>query len=143
MKRIYLLLLCVSFLVNNAFAQEKEQESEMVYKAVEQMPYLKSCQDNNNKEKCTLESIMEHIMYSVKYPSICVEGNIQGKVFVYYEIGKDGKVQNVKIAKGVHAALDREAIRVVERLPDFIPGFQDGKKVVTMFSIPINFRLTK
>ncbi|HEY3369902.1 MAG TPA: energy transducer TonB [Prolixibacteraceae bacterium] len=78
---------------------------------------------------------------SVKYPTIAQENGIQGKVYVNFVVDKDGGISNVKIARGVDPALDKEAIRVVNSLPKWKPGKQGGKPVRVSYTVPINFIL--
>lgn len=77
----------------------------------------------------------------IRYPRDAQIKRIQGKVIVQATIDTDGSVTDVKIARGVHYLLDKEAIRVVQSLPKFIPGTQDGKPVKVNYGFPINFEL--
>ena len=86
-------------------------------------------------------ALMRYIWKNVKYPSICKEYNITGKVYVSYIVDKQGEVTNVKIVRGVDKNLDAEAVRVVKSLPKYTPGTQRGKPVRVMFTMPINFTL--
>ncbi len=65
---------------------------------------------------------------------------IQGMVYVSFIIGKDGKVIIVQ-PRGPDKNLEKEAQRIIERLPQMIPGKQRGKAVRVPYSIPITFRL--
>ena len=58
---------------------------------------------------------------------------------VYFVVGKDGKVRDVRVLRDVDARLDKEATRVVESLPDFEPGEQRGKAVSVQYTIPVKF----
>ena len=64
---------------------------------------------------------------------------IQGTVFVYFVVGKNGKVKDVKVLREVDPRLDKEAMRVVESLPQFEPGQQRGKSVSVQYTIPVKF----
>jgi protein TonB len=52
-----------------------------------------------------------------------------------------GKVGRVSVLKSVNPLLDEEAKRVVESLPDFVPGRQGGKAVNVWYSVPVTFQL--
>ena len=43
--------------------------------------------------------------------------------------------------RGVDATLDKEAIRVVKSIPNFIPGKQNGHAVNVWFTLPVSFKL--
>jgi TonB family protein len=62
-------------------------------------------------------------------------------VFVSFVINSFGAVADVKIAKSVNPALDREAMRVIYTMPKWKPGTQQGKAVDVAFTMPIEFLL--
>lgn len=62
-------------------------------------------------------------------------------IYVFFIVGKDGKVGNVKIRKSVSPLFDAEAVRVVSSLPDFKPGMQNGKPVEVRMQLPIDFNM--
>jgi len=102
-----------------------------VYEQVETMPEFPGGQTE----------LVNFLMKSVKYPRESMEKSIQGKVFVSFVVGKKGSVLNAKIERGVDPLLDAEALRVVNSMPEWIPGKEKGKKVAVQFTLPINFRL--
>jgi len=86
-------------------------------------------------------ALMKFISGNCEYPEYARRKRIQGRVFVQFVITSEGKVINTRIAKGVEAHLDAEAVRVVSLLPDWTPGMQDGENVDVTFVVPINFKL--
>ncbi len=86
-------------------------------------------------------ALRKYIANAIKYPVIAQENGIQGKVYVTFVVGKDGKVTNARIARGVDPSLDKEALRVVNTLPVWKPGKQRGKPVNVSYTVPINFVL--
>ena len=56
---------------------------------------------------------------------------------------RSGRVTNAKVKKGIHPTLDAEALRVVESMPDWSPGIQNGEFVRVMFTIPVLFKLAR
>lgn len=79
------------------------------------------------------------IAENVKYPESLGLTNVEGRVYVRFVVNKLGKVEQVKVARGVHEILDNEAVRVVSMLPDWKPGRQGGKEVDTYYTVPIMF----
>ena len=63
-----------------------------------------------------------YVRNNTKYPPIAKDAGIQGTVFVYFVVGKNGKVRDVKVLREVDPRLDKEAVRVVESLPTFEPA---------------------
>ncbi len=109
----------------------EEVTEEQVFVIVEQMPSFPGGED----------ALRKFIAKSIKYPVIAQENGVQGKVYVTFVVDKDGSVTNAKIARGVDPSLDKEALRVVNGLPKWVPGKQGGKPVKVSFTVPISFVL--
>ena len=86
-------------------------------------------------------ALMEYLRKNIKYPAICRENNIQGKVIVTFVVNKDGSIVDIEVIKSVNPSLDKEAIRVISQMPNWKPGAQRGKPVRVKYSVPVNFRL--
>ena len=86
-------------------------------------------------------ALMEYLRKNIKYPSICRENNIQGKVIVTFIVNKDGSIVEPEVIKAVNPSLDKEALRVISGMPNWKPGMQRGKAVRVRYSVPVNFRL--
>ena len=56
-------------------------------------------------------------------------------------VERDGSISNAKVVKSVHPLLDAEALRVVEGMPKWMPGRQNGVTVAVKYTIPVTFRL--
>ena len=76
------------------------------------------------------------------YPKPALEKGIQGKVFVSFIINKNGDVTDARISKSVDPILDKEALRVVNSLPNWKPGKQRGKAVNVPYTVPVDFSLS-
>lgn len=86
-------------------------------------------------------ALREFIANNIEYPVIAQENGIQGRVYVTFVVTKDGSIANAKIARGVDPVLDQEALRVVNSLPKWKPGYQRGQAVNVSYTVPINFAL--
>jgi len=106
-------------------------DSDKIYEVVDQMPEFPGGND----------SLLLHIVKSIKYPSNESLQNIQGKIVCRCVINKNGSVSDIEIIRSLHPVFDAEAIRVIKTLPNFIPGKQNGKLVRTYYVIPIILRL--
>lgn len=87
------------------------------------------------------EALRTYITDNIQYPAEAKEKGIEGKVFVTYTIGKDGKVKDAKVARGVQPLLDNEALRVVENMPEWEPGSKKGIPMEVQLTIPVSFKL--
>jgi TonB family protein len=87
--------------------------------------------------------LKEWVYQYLKYPSAALQHGIQGTVMVEFIIEKDGKISNVRVAKGVSEELDAEALKVVQASPKWKPGKVSGNKVRSSVTVPVEFRLEK
>ena len=81
------------------------------------------------------------IQKTFDYPEMAREMGEQGTIWIEFVVYSDGNIKDVKVVKGVSESLDREAIRVVKRMPNWTPGEQAGKKVNVRYTIPIKAKL--
>jgi protein TonB len=83
------------------------------------------------------------IKQNLVYPNWERENNIQGKVVVNFVVDKNGKIKDGKILSTVQGAknFDKEVLRLINSMPNWIPGQQDGNKVDVQFNLPIDFKL--
>ena len=86
-------------------------------------------------------ALQKYLASHIQYPEIARENGLQGKVYVRFVINRRGEVEDVSIARGVDAALDKEAMRAITSMPKWEPGTQGGEKVRVRFTLPITFRL--
>lgn len=86
--------------------------------------------------------MMKFIQSNIKMPRSAMERGVNGKCFLRYVVGADGNIYNVEILKGVNNCpeCDAEAIRVVQSMPKWKPGSQNGHAVSCFFNLPINFQ---
>ncbi len=120
---------------------DEDLEDDTPFMIVENMPALGPCKSlrGDERHQCTQMEIIKYVSKNTKYPPIAKDAGIQGTVFVYFVVGKDGYVRDVKILREVNNKLDKEAKRVVESLPRFDPGQQRGKNVSVQYTIPVKF----
>jgi TonB family protein len=88
-------------------------------------------------------SLLAFISKNTKYPDAAKANNIQGKVIARFCVTEAGGVDRISILKGVDPELDAEAVRVINKLPEFKPGKQGGKPVPVWYMVPITFALDK
>ncbi|MBJ2194293.1 MAG: energy transducer TonB [Muribaculaceae bacterium] len=111
--------------------EKHEPVKEEIFTAVEQMPQFPGGEGE----------LLKYISTHIKYPTMAAENNIQGRVVVKFVVQKDGKVGEVVVLRGKDPDLDKEAVRVVKTLPNFIPGKMNGQAVSVWYTLPINFKL--
>ena len=85
------------------------------------------------------EAMKQFIETEIRYPDNYREISVKGTVFVEAIIEKDGSISTPRIALGINDELDREAIRIVESMPNWIPAQKGSETVRTRSIIPIHF----
>ena len=133
MKKLFLLsvMAIFSFLTANAQKTVVSQKNQKVYEVVEQMPEYPG----------GMPALIEYLQTNIKYPKDAEKQKVEGRVLVQFVIETDGSVTDVKVTKKVFPSLDAEGIRVVQAMPKWTPGKQDGKLVRVQYTLPIVFNL--
>jgi len=78
---------------------------------------------------------------NIVYPPAAAEEGVSGRVVVEFVVGKDGSISNVRVVRSRHTALDKEALRVVKAMPNWIPGRNNGQPVKVTYTLPVTFKL--
>ena len=87
------------------------------------------------------DAFVKYVQANLQYPQSALENNESGKVTVNFVVDANGKIQNAKVVKGVSAALDAEALRVINSAPAWTPAKQGGQNVPVTYSIPVTFAI--
>ena len=68
------------------------------------------------------------------------EEGVSGRVIVNFVVEKDGSLTDMKVVRDIGFGSGKEAIRVLNKCPKWIPGEQNGKKVRVLYSLPITIQ---
>ena len=86
-------------------------------------------------------ALFEFHSKNIQYPKEAEDANLQGRVIVSFVVEKDGSVSNAKVVRPIDPLLDAEALRVVNSMPKWIPGKQNGEAFRVKYTIPVTFRV--
>lgn len=86
-------------------------------------------------------AMMDFFMKNMKYPKDAVEAKQEGRVIAQFVVEKDGSISGSHIVKSVSPSLDAEALRIVNAMPNWTPGRQNGKPVRVKYTAPLSFKL--
>jgi TonB family protein len=86
-------------------------------------------------------AMYKYIANNNKYPEAAQRARIEGRVFVKFIVDKNGNTKDPQILKGLGFGCDQETIRIVNEMPKWNPGIQNGKPVSVYFTMPILFKL--
>jgi protein TonB len=128
--------------VETVEVEEEVEDVSVPFAVIEDVPLFPGCEKvaKEKRRDCFQEKMNDHIRDNFQYPEIAQEMGIQGRVYVQFTIAKDGSITDVRM-RGPDKNLEKEAARIISKLPKMIPGKQRGKAVKVPFSIPINFKL--
>jgi protein TonB len=87
------------------------------------------------------KQLLNDIWNKTNYPVRLRDAGIQGRVVVRFVVTEDGSISNVSIMEGANPEFNNEAIRVVETLKKFKPGYCDGEPVPVYYMVPITFSI--
>jgi periplasmic protein TonB len=123
------------FLCANVLAQDttgySPEAKDSVYTMVDQMPQFPGGESK----------LFRFLAQNIRYPAYARENGIMGTVFVTFIVEEDGTLNNIDVVKSPHKSLSEEALRVVQLMPKWIPGKQDGNSVRVRYNLPIHFTL--
>ena len=88
---------------------------------------------------------MKYIKDNLQYPADAKAEGVEGRVVIQFKVEVDGSIGAVKVVRGRYPSLDKEAVRIVKSLPNFIPAksLKDGIPTECWFTLPITFKLPK
>lgn len=109
----------------------KKGGRDYVFDTVEQMPSFPG----------GTEALLSWISNNLKYPVKAEENGVQGRVVCSFVVDRDGSIQDIQVVKSIDPSLDAEAIRLLNSMPKWTPGMQNGVSVRTKFTLPFTFRL--
>lgn len=110
-----------------------KQSTDSVFYGVEKMPQFPGGD----------EELLKFIKENLRYPKVAAEVGIEGRVTIRFIVNRNGDVTDVKVIRGIDASCDKEAIRVVNMMPKWTPGRQNGQNVPVYYTLPIVYKLQK
>ncbi len=81
------------------------------------------------------------IRSNVEYPTKAIEEAVEGQVHVQFIILPNGSITNVHVAKSLGFGCDEEAVRIIKKMPNWVPGETRGEKVAVKKIVPVTFVL--
>ena len=129
--------------VEDVAVAEDDIPEEIPFILIENAPVFPGCENEKtekDKRACFQEQMLKHIRKNFRYPEVAQEMGLQGRVSVVFTVQKDGSIGNVRL-RGPHESLEKEAARIISKLPKLTPGKQRGTAVKVPYSTPITFKL--
>ncbi|WP_299366323.1 energy transducer TonB [Winogradskyella sp.] len=121
--------------------------SEVPFAFIEKVPVYRGCDENMTNEElknCMNDKVRDVISKNFNQKlarKLKLSPGIK-RINVMFKVDKKGRVSEI-LARGPHPTLEKEAIRVIKKIPKLKkPGYQKGKPVIVPYAIPIVFRVT-
>ena len=87
-------------------------------------------------------ALVEYLSKNIKFPKSKEKEDVRVRVVTTFTVDKDGSITDAKIVRSQGEAFDNEALRVINGMPKWIPGTQNGKAVRVKYTLPITFSTT-
>lgn len=86
-------------------------------------------------------AMAEFLKKNMVYPEMALDAGIGGRVYLRFVVSEKGNISNVRVTRGIADCpeCDKEAKRVVEAMPAWKPGKNNGKAVNQWYNLPIRF----
>lgn len=112
----------------------------------DEKPRFPGCETKNltkeEVEQCTQKTMLEYIYSNFKYPKKARELEIQGNAIVKFAIDTDGSVTDIKVLNGISKDIKEEVLKLINNMPRWKPGIQNGVPVKVQYTLPIKLNLT-
>ena len=118
--------------VRQDVVEEEVEDDPIPFVTVEQKPTF-----NGGDANGFAKWVNSHLVY----PEVAKENGVEGRVTLQFTIGKDGRLQDVKVLNSPDESLAQEAVRVVSSSPKWEPGRQRDRAVKVSYTFPVIYRL--
>lgn len=93
------------------------------------------------QKACFEQYVVRHIQSSFKYPELCKQMGVEGRVYVSFQVNTRGEIVNVEAIRGQDCLIP-EAKRLVQSVPNALkPAMAKGKAVSIKYTVPIVFKM--
>ncbi len=128
-------------------SEEEDPEDENVvvpFIDIQSVPIYPGCEKyktNDKRKKCMSKKVQKLVLKKFN-TNLGSEYGLSGKqtIQTQFTIDKNGKVTDVKV-RAPHPKLESEARRVINKIPQMIPGSQRDVPVGVLYTLPITFQV--
>jgi protein TonB len=109
-----------------------EDTTQTIHNFVEQMPEFPGG---------GYDALLLYLKKNIHYPDLARDNGSSGIVYLQFVVNTTGKISDVTVVRGFDESCEREAVRVIKNMPNWIPGKQNGTPVRVLMSVPVRFKL--
>ena len=81
----------------------------------------------------------QYLRQNLRYPEEARRAGVKGPVYVGFTVCEDGSILNPQLLRGIRPDCDREALRLISEMPNWVPGQQNGQAVPVYLALPVKF----
>ena len=85
--------------------------------------------------------MMKFLSLNLHYPDSARTGGVEGTVWATFIVDTDGTINDPQIIRSLCRECDAEALRVIRKMPNWIPGRQRNIAVPVQYNVPIQFKI--
>ncbi len=112
-------------------AKPQKEDENKIYETVEQEASFPG----------GMQALYKWLGENLKYPQIAADQGIEGVVQLRFVVSKTGQISSVRIVRALDPYCDKEAERVISRMPRWTPAKMNGVAVAAYHTLPIRFKL--
>lgn len=121
--------------------------AQVIVEDADVMPRFAGCDDiqltSKQQSECSNRKLIEFIRSETNFPATAKEQKIEGTVIVDFVVDKEGNTKDVTVINKIGGGCDKEAVRVVEAMPNWSPGLVGGEPVNVKLRLPFKFKIPK
>ena len=106
--------------------------------------YEQECLAEKRPLNCLNENVFDFMTVEIRYPRTALTRGIETVFYIQFVIDKSGKVSNKKFVshRGERCdACEREALKAIRKMHDWLPAQKSGKEVAVEMTLPVRFTI--
>ncbi len=119
--------------------EEEDVLDDVPFAIIEEVPIYPGCKGTNAQKKACLQEKIQKLVSKNFDTGLANDLGLspgRKKVYVQFKIDRNGNIVDIR-ARGPHARLEKEATRVVGKIPKMTPGKQRNRPVGVKYTLPI------
>lgn len=90
-----------------------------------------------------MTGFLTYVGTNYKFPREAIDAKVHGKIVLTFVVERDGSVSHIKIVNDLGHGTGEEAVRVLAGSDKWEPGYEEGKPVRVLYTLPIVLSLPK
>ncbi|MBK7440395.1 MAG: energy transducer TonB [Bacteroidetes bacterium] len=87
------------------------------------------------------KALFDFMYANLQYPSEAIKKEIEGIVYVKFIVDEYGNISNPVVVRSIGGGCDEEAVRIINLMPQWNPGAENGKPAAVWYTLPVKFTI--